>query len=57
MRKETHETQRLCSRIIDMRTRVLCMKGVNGVEGISDDLQNGLKELPIASRKTTLEKE
>lgn len=57
MRKETPETQRLCSRIIDMRTRVLCMKGVEGVEGISDDLQKGLKELPLPSRKTTLEKE
>lgn len=57
MRKETPETQRLCNRIIDMRTRVLCMKGVDGVDGISDDLQNGLKEIPLPSRKTTLEKE
>lgn len=57
MRKETPDTQRLCSRIIDMRTRVLCMKGVDGVEGISDDVQKGLKEIPLPSRKTTLEKE
>lgn len=57
MRKETPETKRLCGSITNMRQRVLCMKGVEGVEGISDDLQKNIKDMPIAARKTTLEKE